>query len=580
MASDNIHTSNENAPIMQDEVQHLKKEIARLTRELRTTKNFLEKVSKTIEAKDTLGRVLSAANSKQRALTEILLENCPSIILLLDEPGHFMLCTTMFLNVTGTHNFNMIKNMHYMTVFSQYLNNDSLKKFDDAICRVLEGCDAVQIDEWIDFSGIGDRRYYSIEISGIGDNSKNMHTNIDVSKGVLIVFTDLTDFMREKLRAESASRAKSDFLATMSHEIRTPMNAIVGMTEMLTRSELNETQTRYLSDIRKSSQSLLAIINDILDFSKIEAGRMELVETPFNLRNLLDNLYSIFLHLHKLKGLQFDYEIDADLPVMIIGDENRLRQILTNLLSNALKYTNEGHVALHVKTNPGNRLHFEIRDSGIGIRNEDLCKLFNPFEQLDARKNKNIIGTGLGLAISYNLCQILGGNLWVESVYEKGSVFYVDIPFLETDSNVVTDNIVIDEFFAPNATVLVVDDIKINLSVAEAMLSVFKIKPDFALKGIDAIQLANEIKYDLIFMDHMMPEMDGIETTKMIRTSNELNAATPIVALTANVMEGMEEMFLNNCFNDFLPKPLELAALNLCLRKWLPKNLIHERMDE
>ena len=558
---------------LQEELRRLKLEVTRLSRELRVTKNFLSKVVKTVDAKDALSRALSSDNAKQRSYTDILLENCPSIILLLDDESRFVLSTKAFLSVTGTPNFDFIKNLPYKSVFSRYLDADSLQRLEEAANKVTASRESVQLDGWIDFSGKGEKRYYSIDLSSIdaeGQAEKHGAT------GLLAVFVDLTDFMHEKQRAEAANNAKSDFLASMSHEIRTPMNAILGMSEMLNRSTLNAEQSKYLLNIRDSSQSLLTIINDILDFSKIEAGRMELVSSGYNLRNLLDSLYAMFSHLLESKGLGFVYTVDVNLPAVTYGDENRLRQILVNLLSNALKYTSTGQVEFHACLKNNALLCFDIKDSGIGIRQEDMGKLFTPFEQLDMRKNKNIVGTGLGLAISHTLCKMMGGNLWFESVYGNGSTFHVEVPFVTAELDSPEENVALEDFCASKASILVVDDIEMNLAVAEAMLSLFAVTPDLATNGPDAIQLAQKKKYDIIFMDHMMPDMDGLQTTKHIRTESCPNNGTAIVALTANAINGMEEMFLANGFDGFLPKPLDVVSLNLCLRKWLPEERIEK----
>ena len=379
--------------------------------------------------------------------------------------------------------------------------------------------------------------------------------------------------------AATANATKSDFLASMSHEIRTPMNAIIGMSEILARSPLTAEQSKYLSDIKSSPHSLLAIINDILDFSKIEAGRMELVNVNFNLHSLVDNLHSMFTGLMESKGLKLLYIQDPSLPMTMYGDENRLRQILTNLLSNALKYTKKGQVELKVWLED-EIVHFAIKDTGIGIREEDIGKLFTPFEQLDLRKNRNIVGTGLGLAIAHKLCSKMGGVMQVESEYGVGSTFLVSIPYVESSEEVGEIHEEIKEFSAPKAAVLVVDDLEINIAVAEAMLQgMFGITPDCALSGYEALKMAHDKKYDIIFMDQMMPGMDGLETTKMLRTSNGINSKTTIVALTANALVGMESLFLANGFDGFLPKPLDFSAMNLCLRKWLPQSMIEEHAE-
>ncbi len=542
---------------LQKEIDRLNFELKKLSRELRVSKSFLDKVTRTAEAKDTLNNALTEANALQRAYTEMLLKYCPSIIFLLDRQGRFVLSTETLMNVTNTPNFDYIKNKSYREVLPRYFSDEDMADFEAAIDRVEQEEDITNIELQIDFGNTGQPRYYSIEIRFAGS-------------GILVVMLDLTELMTEKRRAEAASRAKSDFLATMSHEIRTPMNAIMGMSELLDRSELTVAQKRYVSDIRKSSRSLLVIINDILDFSKIEAGKMEIVNDDFNLVLMLDNLRSMFTMLCAEKRIKLVCNIAENLPEKVFGDENRLRQILTNLLSNAVKYTKQGSVSISAWLENDKYL----RDTGIGIREEDHEKLFNPFEQLDVRKNRDVVGTGLGLAITYKLCRLLGGELLIESVYGKGSTFSVRVPYAESSRPAGDQTREDVEFTAPGANILVVDDIDINLAVAEAILNTFEIFPDLAQSGRDALELAKTKRYDIVFMDHMMPDMDGLEATKQMRELGGHYEEVPIVALTANAISGMEKVFLENRMDDFLPKPVEIKAFGACLRKWLPEHLI------
>ena len=555
------------------EVERLNLEVKKLARELRIANSFLDKVTKASAAKDTLNDALSDVNIKQRAYTDLLLQSCPNIIMLLDDDGRFVLSTHAFMIATGTPNFEYIKNRKYSEVFPKYFAADDIGIFTDAFGHVVSSGEMFQFSALIDFSLTGERRFYSLELrrAGFGAGHKG-----DAMSGVLIVMVDLTDFMREKQRAEAANNAKSEFLATMSHEIRTPMNAIIGMSEMLDRSELTPGQKKYVYDIRRSSSALLAIINDILDFSRIEAGKLELVSVNFNLKILIANLHSMFSMLCREKHLEIKCTYSGDLPEIIFGNETRIRQILTNLLSNAVKYTQHGTISFSTHID-GSDLLFEVTDTGIGIRDEDKNKLFKPFEQLDARKNRNIVGTGLGLAITYNLCRLMGGELFFDSIYGEGSTFHVRIPYTKADDSVIDEYLDVDEFNAPEAKILVVDDIDINLAVAEALLGAFSITPDLVQSGKEAVERASKCEYNIIFMDHMMPEMDGLETTRRIRELGGWNSEVPVIALTANAISGVDQHFLNNSLNDFLTKPLDIRALNFCLRKWLPLEVIKEK---
>jgi CheY-like chemotaxis protein len=413
----------------------------------------------------------------------------------------------------------------------------------------------------------------------------------------MVVFYDATDLLIAKREAENANKAKSDFLATVSHEIRTPMNAIMGITTMMSATTLTGEQQNYLKNIQNSSNVLLTLINDILDFSKIEAGKLELIPEYFRLRSLLHHLQEMFELLFPEKGLSFKCIYSDDLPEVVFGDEKRIGQIITNIINNALKYTRSGGVIFNVTRTAGNAddedlISIAVEDTGIGIKEDAIPRLFTAFEQLDLVRNKKVQGTGLGLAITKRLCAMMSGEIKVESVYGKGSVFTVTLPLKRgrvEDLN--QEELMVIPFTAPRARVLLVDDIEINLDVASFLLSSFEIKSDTARSGSESIEKVKDQSYDLILMDHMMPEMDGVEAVRIIRDleakrfgSPEFAQQTPeqfkpvpIIALTANAISGAREMFLANGFNGFLSKPMDQKALAETLLRWLPEELVEKQ---
>ncbi|MBQ8822709.1 MAG: PocR ligand-binding domain-containing protein [Lachnospiraceae bacterium] len=498
---------------------------------------------------------------------------------------------------------------------------------------------------------------------------------------------------------ERAAQMKSDFLANMSHEIRTPMNAVIGMAEMALREDLPSAARGYVSQIISSGKTLLTIINDILDFSKIESGKMDVEEAEYEPMSIVNDVANIINTRIGEKDVELILDIAPDLPRRMVGDSKRIKQVIINLSNNAVKFTRQGQVALKMGfTRLGSdnmMLEVAIKDTGIGIKKEDLPRLFKSFQQLDSKRNRNIEGTGLGLAISQRFVELMGGEISVESEYEKGSTFsfwvpqkIVDekpsievknketlkvaglvangflrqhiekdmanlgIPYksLETEADLellcrekisyffvgqgtfsveveefvkahpeITTILMIDfrtsvrlnisnlmvvkkplyvlniasifngedanagfgfsaheefEFIAPEAEILIVDDNAINLTVAEGLLKPLQMKIDTALSGKEAVEMLSTKRYDLIFMDHMMPELDGVETTRIIRRFHTEYDEIPIIALTANAVSGTKEMFLAEGMNDFVAKPIEMRTMLSKLRNWLPKHKI------
>jgi len=395
-----------------------------------------------------------------------------------------------------------------------------------------------------------------------------------------------------KEQAQTANRVKSDFLANMSHEIRTPINAILGMNEMILREEKDEAIYEYASSVHTAANTLLTLVNDVLDFSKIESGKMEIIPTEYELGSLINDSYNMIAESLEKKGLAIEVQCDESLPRILKGDEVRIRQIFTNLLSNAVKYTEQGRVKITVKgiANENEfRLILQVEDTGIGIRPEDIDKLFHKFERLDVIKNHNIQGTGLGLSITGQLVELMHGEIRVESTYGAGSCFTVSLPQQIVDnsplgrigeyhSTVKTGYH--ESFHAPSTEILVVDDVEMNLILVRNLLKQTQIQIDTALSGEQCLKMCSRKHYDVIFMDHMMPEMDGIETlARMKKMLDSPNKNTPVIMLTANALTGMREEYLRQGFQDYISKPIQGGRLESLLLKYLPGDKVRVNSD-
>ncbi|MBQ6774660.1 MAG: response regulator [Synergistaceae bacterium] len=397
------------------------------------------------------------------------------------------------------------------------------------------------------------------------------------------------------IQARKANSAKSEFLANMSHEIRTPINAVLGMNEMIIRESTSSRITTYARNVESAGKNLLSIINDILDFSKIEAGKMEIAESDYRLSSVLNDVTNMIVFKAKQKDLQFTVSVDEELPDGLYGDEVRVRQVVTNVLNNAVKYTREGSVTLNVSGSKSYQddgsviinLVFRVSDTGIGIKQEDLPKLFRKFERIDLVQNNTVEGTGLGLSITQNLLHMMNGTIEVESEYGKGSVFTINLPqkiisdeaignFHEKFERYVhTMRAYKESFKAPDAKLLVVDDTDMNLTVIEGLLSKTEINLDTASSGAEALTFTKSKRYDLIFMDQRMPHMDGTQTLNNIRSQDDgLNKDTPVICLTADAVSGARSKYIEEGFTDYLSKPVESSSLEGALIKYLPPEKI------
>ena len=393
------------------------------------------------------------------------------------------------------------------------------------------------------------------------------------------------------MEARTANRAKSEFLSQMSHEIRTPINAIIGMNEMIMRESEDDQILEYADAVSNSAAALLSIVNDILDISKIEAGKMEIVTAQYEIASLAVDGYNMTVNRAEDKGLAFRVECDETLPVCLVGDMIRIRQIMLNLLSNAVKYTESGQVILRMsgeRTSEGQfTLLIQVEDTGIGIREESLQKLFGKFERFDLKRNQGIEGTGLGMAITRQLVELMGGTIEVNSTYGKGSVFAVKLPQKIADATPLGAFDINEQrvdksmkhnsrkFSAETARVLVVDDVEMNLRVFQNLLKRNKVCVSLASSGQKCLEMVASTQYDVIFMDHMMPVMDGIETFhKMQELDSNPNKDTPVIMLTANALTGMRGKYLEEGFTDYLSKPVSGEALENMLMRYLPKDKI------
>ncbi len=391
----------------------------------------------------------------------------------------------------------------------------------------------------------------------------------------------------EKTAADSANKAKSDFLADMSHEIRTPINAVLGMNEMILRESGDENILDYASNIKKAGNTLLSIINTILDFSKIEDGRMTLVPVEFSTLDLVDGLVNSISERAKSKNLDFEIKIDEKIPAGLYGDDVRISQVIMNLLTNAVKYTEKGKVSFRISETSRQdgkvSLLVEVEDTGIGIKEEDIDKLSVSFERIEEKRNRHIEGTGLGISIVTKLLEMMGTEMKVKSEYGRGSLFYFELSLpiadpapvgaYEEKRKAVPAESRKERLSAPDARILVTDDNEMNQKVAQNLLRLFGVKPDICSSGTETIERMKSGRYDLVFLDHMMPGMDGIETLKILK-EEKLTGDAAVIVLTANAVVGAREQYLAEGFDGYLSKPIKMEELEETLKKYLPERVL------
>lgn len=462
-----------------------------------------------------------------------------------------------------------------------------------SVCVILTGI-------WRNIDGTDTDRYYVVQevVISLGI----IFVSLIVAGIVNSLITEqnhrLLDALRKEKRsqqeAEAANMAKSSFLANMSHEIRTPINAILGMNEMILREEKDPAIRGYAGNIQASGNSLLSIVSDVLDISKIESGKLEIIPVDYEVNSLISDCCNMAAGRAKAKELELLVECADNVPMKLCGDETHIRQIIMNLLTNAVKYTEKGTVKLIVSgrfTDGGFVLKVDVSDTGIGIAEENLPQLFTQFQRFDLQRNRNIEGTGLGLSIVKRLCDLMSGTITARSVLGSGSTFTVELPQKVVDStpcggvnlnySAGAEHEYHHSFEAPEAKILAVDDLPVNLLVIANLLKETRIKIDTAGSGRECLDKCSQQKYDLILMDHMMPEMDGVQTfEKLHGDKSSPNFETPVIMLTANALAGMREQYMDVGFADYVSKPVRGAKLEEAIRRNLPESLIKPASPE
>lgn len=455
-----------------------------------------------------------------------------------------------------------------------------------SVCVILTGI-------WRNIDGTDTDRYYVVQevVISLGI----IFVSLIVAGIVNSLITEqnhrLLDALRKEKRsqqeAEAANMAKSSFLANMSHEIRTPINAILGMNEMILREEKDPAIRGYAGNIQASGNSLLSIVSDVFDISKIESGKLEIIPVDYEVNSLISDCCNMAAGRAKAKELELLVECADNVPMKLCGDETHIRQIIMNLLTNAVKYTEKGTVKLIVSgrfTDGGFVLKVDVSDTGIGIAEENLPQLFTQFQRFDLQRNRNIEGTGLGLSIVKRLCDLMSGTITARSVLGSGSTFTVELPQKVVDStpcggvnlnySAGAEHEYHHSFEAPEAKILAVDDLPVNLLVIANLLKETRIKIDTAGSGRECLDKCSQQKYDLILMDHMMPEMDGVQTfEKLHGDKSSPNFETPVIMLTANALAGMREQYMDVGFADYVSKPVRGAKLEEAIRRNLPESL-------
>lgn len=563
------------------QLTELAREVRKLRRENTHLKNAIaqEKIAYTTVLNQQKASTF-IQRERERYLA-LLLANSPSIILFSNQTGRIEFCTEYFITKTGFKNTAEVLGRTLTEVLDAFLDQASLEKLLQHSRDVLRTNTSFAFDVTFRFNPNGPKEDFAGLLVPMTDEDKH-------SGGIMLMFHDVTAIKRSREEALAASRAKSDFLSNMSHEIRTPMNAIIGMTS-IGKHEKDLTRKDYaFGKIESASTHLLGIINDILDISKIESGKMELSPIIFNFTEMLERVMNVTALKMEDKRQHFSVEIDPEIPDYLFGDDQRLAQVITNVLSNAIKFTpEEGDIVFTVKLLSLQKekcvIQMAVKDSGIGMSPQEQSKLFNIFQQAEAGTARKYGGSGLGLVISRRILELMGGEIWVESQKGHGSSFFftavLNIPepaetatSIERRAGFASDAGDPQDVDFSGRVILLVDDIDINLEIVITLLAPTNITIDIAKSGKEAVEafVADPGRYDLILMDVQMPEVDGLQATKMIRALGTPDAeAVPIIAMTANVFKEDIDKCMQAGMNDHLGKPIIMHDLMKMLSRYL-----------
>ena len=561
-------------------IKKLERENRRLRSEGDMLKNLNEQVSKTQV-------FFHRDNQRQLCYNNQLMKTSPYILVMVNETLETVMASDVYFRISGVSRDAVKEGMSLENAFLGILNEDTLRDFIKRCRAVL---DSQGSESYLLTTFANDKeRFYQVDICYY------LAQNED-AKGLSIIFSDMTEIVEAKERAENADKAKSSFLANMSHEIRTPINAILGMNEMILRENRDPVIAEYADSVQNSGKMLLMLVNDVLDYSKIEAGKMEIHDAGFTMSQLLHDIMPMLQERAGEKSLTLSTTIANEVPDGMISDEFRIRQVLINLLNNAIKYTDEGSVELilggEYTGDDEYLLTMNVKDTGRGIREEAQKHLFEAFSRADLKKNRSIEGTGLGLAIVKSILDSMSAEITVKSRYGEGSEFIVQLPVRVVDRTPLDEDYekqvktVMSErdesgYIAPDAAVLAVDDNASNLRIVSLFLKHVRIVPELCKSGTKAIELCKEKHYDLLLLDHRMPDPDGIRTLELIRNdATSLNRETPAVVLTANAIAGSDKIYSDAGFVDYLTKPLDSALLERTVKKYLPEEKILSVLED